>query len=70
MNITNLVGVQGVIFGVNQNYGDTAELSNYCLAKIGVICTLYNGCVKPCEAGEVSEGASPPTCVVNGQDWS
>ncbi|KFA80661.1 hypothetical protein S40288_01775 [Stachybotrys chartarum IBT 40288] len=69
VNITNLVGIQGVVMGVNQNYGDTAELSNYCLARIGVICTRYNGCVKPCEAGEVGEGALAPYCVVNGQDW-
>lgn len=70
VDVKNLVAIQGVIFGVNENYGDTATLSNYCIAKVGVVCTIYNGCVKPCEAGEVSEGAKPPTCVVNGQDWS
>lgn len=56
--------------GVNQNYGDTATLSNYCLAKIGVICTRYNGCVKPCNADEVGEGALPPYCTINGDDWT
>ncbi|EEY14282.1 pectate lyase [Verticillium alfalfae VaMs.102] len=56
--------------GVNQNYGDTAELSNYCLAKVGVVCTRYNGCVKPCEAGEVGEGELEPFCKINGDDWS
>ncbi|KAF2818598.1 pectate lyase [Ophiobolus disseminans] len=70
VNITNLVGIGSVIIGVNQNYGDTAELSNYCLAKIGVVCTRYNGCVKPCEAGEAGEGALAPYCKINGQDWS
>ncbi|KAF9870469.1 pectate lyase [Colletotrichum karsti] len=70
VNITNFVGIQGVVMGVNQNYGDTGTLSNYCVAKIGVICTRYEGCVKPCEAGEIGEGALAPYCVVNGQDWS
>ncbi|KAF3357860.1 hypothetical protein VdG1_05525 [Verticillium dahliae VDG1] len=70
VNITNFVGIQGTVVGVNQNYGDTAELSNYCLAKVGVVCTRYNGCVKPCEAGEVGEGELEPFCKINGDDWS
>ncbi|CRK15285.1 hypothetical protein BN1708_017375, partial [Verticillium longisporum] len=70
VNITNFVGIQGTVVGVNQNYGDTAELSDYCLAKVGVVCTRYNGCVKPCEAGEVGEGELEPFCKINGDDWS
>ncbi|CAH0024707.1 unnamed protein product, partial [Clonostachys rhizophaga] len=70
VDIKNFVGIQGVVLGVNQNYGDTATLSNYCLAKIGVICTRYNGCEKPCEADEVGEGALPPFCTINGDDWT
>ncbi|KAF3942411.1 hypothetical protein ABW19_dt0203097 [Dactylella cylindrospora] len=70
VDIRNFVGIQGVVMGVNQNYGDTATLSNYCLAKIGVICTRYEGCVKPCNAGEIGEGALAPYCVVNGDDWT
>ncbi|KAM0287448.1 hypothetical protein ACHAQH_000401 [Verticillium albo-atrum] len=70
VNITNFVGIQGTVVGVNQNYGDTAELSNYCLAKVGVVCTRYNGCVKPCDAGEVGEGELEPFCKINGDDWT